>query len=570
MSLSSSALAHVYDAGPRTSPGASPMMTRLERSRALIESRFLQAGDVLGLAVQGVGQLIASLDKLSGTFDAGTVGATTGELEGSARALLGVPDRHGRRRERIRALHRLASGLRGEIEDMRRNLAYLRVFAINIKVTAAGVVGAGDDFGLFAQEISDRIEAGRVELEGFAHDVAALDEQLAAAMEHEQALAGSCARLIPAVPDGLCAGAHEMAAHHEKVSKVAAEVAELARQIQRKVGAALAALQVGDSTRQRIEHVQNGLGLADGARLDGHARHVVEHLLSAQLGAAAADFHRDSAQIHQSMAGIAGDAKEILRLRDLAFGLSAGGESFLSRMGAYLGQALELVSGMEEADAAAKETGRAVAVAAEALDLRIAALQAIKTDVQQMALNTTLKCSRIGETGKPLAVIAVELRAHAGHLETSAQATLATLHSLGREAGALVSEAADASVSDGLTAATDRVRSAGETVEADLSELARQGEAVVRALGDAAHQLDFYGDIGGSLDQAAAALAEDEADPEGKLGPAAEAVASVLAKIAKTYTMAQEREVHAALTAGLELDIPAPAAPSNALEDVLF
>jgi hypothetical protein len=553
-----------------------PPMARLERSRALIESRFLHAGEVLGLAVQGMGQLIGSLDRLSATLDVQTVSATTSELEGSAQTLLGLPERHGQRRERLRGLQRLSAGLRGEIEEMRRHLAYLRVFAINIKVTAAGVAGAGDDFGLFAQEISDRIEAGRVELEGFAADAVALDGQLAAAMEHEQTLAGACARLIPAVPDGLAAGAHEMAAHHVKVSQVAAEVAELARQIQRKVGAALAALQVGDSTRQRIEHVQNGLDLSRQAKLHGRAGDAVQRLLSAQLAAAAADFHRDSAQIHHSMAGIAGDAKEILRLRDLAFGLSSGGESFLSRMTAYLGQALELVSSMEQAEGAAEQTGRAAAAAAEALQLRIAALQAIKTDVQQMALNTTLKCARIGDLGKPLAVIAVELRAHAGHLESSGQATLASLQELNRAAGDLVREAADAGVSEGLTAATQRVRSASETVEADLADLARQGEAVVGALSEAAHQLDFQRDIGGALEAAAAALAPDERDFDGEiggdLGEAAAAVAEVLAAIAKTYTMAQEREVHAALTAGLQIEAPAPVvvAAGGAREAVLF
>ena len=120
---------------------------------------------------------------------------------------------------------------------------------------------AGDDFALFAQEISDRIESGRVEVERFAADVAALHDQLSAALVQEQALAGECERLIPTVPDALAASGSDIAGHHEKVARVAAEVRALAQDIQRKVGSALAALQVGDSTRQRIEHVQQGLRL---------------------------------------------------------------------------------------------------------------------------------------------------------------------------------------------------------------------------------------------------------------------------------------------------------------------
>ncbi len=47
-----------------------------------------------------------------------------------------------------------------------------------------------------------------------------------------------------------------------------------------------------------------------------------------------------------------------------------------------------------------------------------------------MALNTTLKCARIGETRKPLGVIAVELRQHAIHLEKSAAQTTSSLEGL--------------------------------------------------------------------------------------------------------------------------------------------
>jgi hypothetical protein len=66
---------------------------------------------------------------------------------------------------------------------------------------------------------------------------------------------------------------------------------------------------------------------------------------------------------------------------------------------------------MTAGEQAAEEVSRSAAVSARELTERIAGIQNIRADVQMMALNTTLKCSRIGETGKPLGVIAVELRA---------------------------------------------------------------------------------------------------------------------------------------------------------------
>lgn len=556
---------------------ALPVIQGLEQARSVIEQRFLAAGEVLALAVDGVGRLIGALDELAGALDPATVATTRAELGAAARSLLGLRERLSERRESTRGLNRLGATLSGGIEDMRRDLAYLRVFAINIKVTAAGVPGAGDDFAVFAQEISDRIESGRLEVERFAADVAALSHQLSAALAQEQTLAADCERLIPAVPEALAASATDIAGHHEQVARVAAEVRELAQDIQRKVGAALAALQVGDSTRQRIEHVQLGLARLHATCPDPQARGplaaAVTPLLGALLGSAGADFHRDAAQIHTSMAGIAASASELLRLRDLAFG-AADGEGFLDRMTVHLGQALNLVGRTEAAEADALTTGRAAVAAVADLTRRIAELQAIKTDVQQMALNTTLKCARIGDAGKPLSVIAIEMRSHAGLLEASAQRALVTLETLAADAGRMAEDQGEGGAAGAaLTAATERLRKANAAVEADLAQVAEQGETVVRALGDAAGRLDFHGEIGKALDAAAALL------DRGRLGAdAAQAdpamLADILQALAKAYTMAQEREIHAALTAGLAGEAPktaaAPAKGQDNLDAALF
>jgi hypothetical protein len=561
---------------------ASPIVNRLEAARRAVEGRFLQAGEVLGQAVEGVGRLIGSLDQLTRTVQPAAVEATTAELRAAAASLLTLPVQHAERRAVIERLIRVGDALTDCIEDMRRNLAYLRVFAINIKITAGGVAAAGAEFGLFAQEICDRIELGRTQLGAFDAELTALCEELARAVSYEKALAEHCRGLFPAVPDGLTTSAGEMVAHHERVSRVALEVAGLAREVQKKVGKALAALQIGDITRQRIEHVQQALDLlAQVPDLTpeprGRLEAFIHGLLAAQLRATAEDFHRDVARIGQSMSGMAADATEILRLRDLAFGRAGGGDSFLKRMENNVSQALDLVDRLESADLAATGVGRSAAVAAADLSTRITGLQAIKTDVQQMALNTTLKCSRIGETGKPLAVIAVELRLHAGHMETSAQAALTSLDDLTQAAAALGGEPVDedapapGGAGAALSDAAARLHAAGDAVEADLVELARQGEGVVNALRNAAARLDFQREIGAILDEAAKTLAEQAGDEIPWTDDLREPLGALLGRIAKDYTMATEREVHRVHTIGLDLETePAEAKPAAAEDDVLF
>ncbi len=552
-----------------------PVSEQLEAARQIVESRFLRAGEVLGQAVEGVSVLIKSLDRLAETLDPATVDATTSELNAAAALLLELPAQHAGRRGTIAQIRRHGEALGECIEGMRRNLAYLRVFAINIKITAGGIAAAGAEFGMFAQEIYDRIETGREQLRAFSEELAGLQEKLVTALEQEAALAQHCEGLLPAVPDGLAASSAEIVAHHQQVARAAAEVGALTRAVQKKVGAALGALQVGDSTRQRIEHVQQALGMLTevrgfAAEPQGRLEAFIHGLLARQLEAAGADFGRDVARIGQSMAGIASDASEILRLRDLAFGRTADGQGFLKRMEGHVGQAVDLVDHLERAGEGAAGLGRAAGAAAADLSARIAGLQAIKTDVQQMALNTTLKCSRIGDAGKPLAVIAVELRLHAGHLETSAQDAFATLAELSGQASGLSTEAGGEGAATALADAAGRLRRAGDAVESDLAGLARQGEAVVGSLRQAAERLDLQREIGAVLDETAAALSMLAGEDVPAVDDLAEPLSALLEKIAKTYTMAQEREVHRAYAAHVAAAPQAEAAANADDEDVFF
>lgn len=541
---------------------------RLEAARQVVEGRFLEAGDVLSRAVEGVGALIAGLDSMRGNLDADTVATTTADLARAAEALKSLPDSLGQRRERVAELVKFGDRLGACIEDMRQHLAYLRVFAINIKITSGGIAAAGPEFAIFAQEIYDCIDMGRSQLDAFASELAGLDHTLRGALTHEHGLARDCVALLPAVPDALTASATAIAGHHARIVEVAMSVATLARDVQKKVGGGLAALQIGDITRQRIEHVQAGLRFLDEtpeiAALPAEPRaraHAFTHrLLGAQLASTAEDFHREVSRIGQNVIGMAADATELLRLRDLASGRTDGGETnFLRDLEGNVGQALDLVGDMTAGEQAAEDVSRSAAVSARDLSERIAGIQNIRADVQMMALNTTLKCSRIGETGKPLGVIAIELRQHAIHLEKSAGLTTSALEGLFAAAEALGQREAAQKGEDGKAAAAahvlgdavTRIGKAGDGVESALAAVARQGAEVVDMLRRAAERFDFHKQIGSVLDAAAGQLLDMAGDGEIVTADIAGALRPLVDRLAKQYTMAQEREVHRALTEGL-------------------
>ncbi|HWW26425.1 MAG TPA: hypothetical protein VNZ85_11070, partial [Caulobacter sp.] len=120
--------------------------------------------------------------------------------------------------------------------------------------------------------------------------------------------------------------------------------------------------------------------------------------------------------------------------------------------------------------------------------------------------------------------------------------------------------------------AVARIGKAGDGVDSALTAAARQGADVVDMLRRAAERFDFHKQIGSVLDTAANQLLDMAGDDEIPTDDIAHALRPLLDRLARQYTMAQEREVHRSLTEGLtEAEVPALAAPAAEDEDdVLF
>ncbi len=114
----------------------------------------------------------------------------------------------------------------------------------------------------------------------------------------------------------------------------------------------------------------------------------------------------------------------------------------------------ELEGGIAEARAAVAEI-EDVARAAEKLSedtvqtVRelldgIGVVQNVRGDIHYMALNTNLRCSRIGEEGKAINVVTAELRHFAAQLDESAELILVQSESAGGRGKAPARSAGDA------------------------------------------------------------------------------------------------------------------------------
>lgn len=522
---------------------------RLAGARKLIEGKFLELGVGLGAAVQVIEALTGALDRLAAALDAETVDRSAANLARAADRLNDLASAHAGRSRRFHRLAGVNAVLGERMSEIGRTLAYVRAFSMNIKITAANIPGAASEFDTFSEEIRSALESARAQLDEFEVQLAALARDVDQAARQQAELGSKCAAMLPALPNRLQADAAAMAAHHKRTASLAVELGGIARRIQGQVGAALAALQIGDTARQRIEHVETALEILGRSPARGAAAPVVYGLLADQLQDTAEQMGAEVDRLGASLAGVATDAQALLRLHQTAGAGGAGDDKgVLHKLEASISDAMDLVAEIEKGEAAADAIGRSAEQTAAGLAERINTIRAVRMSIHFLALNAHLKCCHLGASGGPLSVVAAELRLRAGDLDGAADDVEAQLAELGggEAAHGEAGVCASAAIGRLLEEAVAPVRAAAASAGRDLEALADQGGRVARELSQAVGRLNFHGDVIEVLHDGVDALSDEAAEPEPFSAADAAAVSAVLAEIGALYSMARERTIHAA------------------------
>lgn len=212
--------------------------------------------------------------------------------------------------------------------------------------------------------------------------------------------------MLPSVPDQLTKDAVAIGQYHRHATKMMSEVSRLAQKIQSQIFNVLSSLQIGDITRQRIEHIQSGLTLLSDARAapmsngmsddacDRFDRYIYG-LLAHQLHDTAETFSLDTKHMAEMIAEISVDTDQLLRTQlDFSNGAEGGG---LRSLESSVAQALELVADLERSAEGASLVHLATTKAVKELETCVDSVKNVKEDVQFMAINTTVRCSRLGD-----------------------------------------------------------------------------------------------------------------------------------------------------------------------------
>ncbi|WP_375196449.1 hypothetical protein [Sphingobium sp.] len=540
-----------------------------------LDARFVSAGGALANAYEIVERLVSSLEGVTSAMNRQTAATAIETMRLTADRLTQLPAEQGRRQQSLEMIKAASDELFLHLKQIRRTLSFLHICGLNIKVTAAGA----DGFAGFADQMFYKLEQAGHQVDEFEAEIADLSRSIGQMAAADRLLAGECAAVIPRVPQKLAADAVALQRLQDDSAGLAGQIAALARDIRGKVAVALGALQIGDITRQRLEHISEALDLLEAHVAtceDDHAARAASDLVMAMLAAQAADtvedFLRETVTLVDSLRGIAPDAERLSDMRE--GGSSSDIQQVLHRLEQDIGDIASVTRQLCAAEADSAKLGQATSQAAESLFDRLKAVNRIQKDVEQMAWNTALQCRGLGSDGRGLAVISEEIQSFSRHLAdiwAMVSQSFDRIDSASREIGVRGAADEGADTSDLLLQSLDAIRGGSARMADSLSSVDQEAAQIGTMLRDATDGIGSEAGIGRALGDAARQLADlagvAEAASEDVLPDAAE---ELMSQIAARYTMEREREIHRIFLPGEEASATDPSEADDLFDDGLF
>ncbi|MGN6222556.1 hypothetical protein [Pseudoxanthomonas sp.] len=568
----------------------------LEGPRDAIDGAFVAVGSRLAECAE-------ILSRLTETFETLPVDLEGPDLAEATDRLAVVGRRAGEIAVSLGAeqadLNRLVEALRGAahpISELRRTVKMMGIVAINARVVAASVVSETEDFGVFTTDIAQLSESAATTIQRFSRTYEALTivvgEAATARAGFEEAHRDTLSTLAAELDRDLV----EVTEQRLTSVRSSAVTGQMSRTIADKVATTVMALQVGDATRQRVEHVEAALRdlaaliLSREAVEGAHAEHggggsqslaaPITVLQRLQLAGARETLVLEMAAGADALTQLAVDVEAVLEHAREVYG-SAENRSALSELHSAVRRAVTVLRDCEAEREKLDRVAGAVSETVRVLLDHVEAVQDIEYKMRLVSLNAAVKCAQLGPRGRALDVIAQQLRTLTGETVVSAHQAVGRLNQAAEFSAAFThATGAGASRVGDLereaTASLAQLESVGMRMKNALLGLYDDGPRVADRLIQAVDSLANHGAI-------SEALSDIELNIAGLIGPTApdQAVADsageadtsraeFLAALRKRYTMDAERRVHDAFT-GIEVaSEPAVAEAGDGLDDLFF
>ena len=550
--------------------------------REQIESTFLDVGAGLAEGADILNRVTRAFEALPAQLQSPDMAEASARLAEVGAQAQAMAELFANEQADLARLHAVVAAAAHPIADLRRAVKMMNIVAINARVVAAGIAVRGDDFEVFTTDIAQLSESAASTIQAFTQVYERLTIEVAQAAQQRGQFENAHADTLAALAQSMQQALDALSSQRAVAVNSASETSRITRQIADRIGNAVMALQVGDSTRQRIEHVESGIdalcGLLRDAEMGADEQAVaitaMGGLQAKQLDAAADAFEQDVADAAAALTDLAADASGIVRRSRETYGHDDGGESALATLSRAVSAAARVLHDCEAERGKLEQVASAVLSTVGVLLGHVEAVQEIEANMRLVSLNAAVKCAQLGPRGAALNVIARQLRELTGETVTAAEGAMQGLH----EAGGLARAFGEAASGD----TTSRIGRLEHDATASLLLLQGVETALAEALGglerdvprvralleDAAGRFTTQAMISDGMRSLREEL--DALCPGVDIDAPNAALAQLITEHSRRYTMDGERRIHEQMFGtSLSIAAPAPAPATDTAADDL-
>jgi hypothetical protein len=532
----------------------------LARPRQEIEAAFVAVGSRLTEGAALLNTLSKLFEALPETLGGADVEEATTRLNAVAARAAQLADAFGQEKADLARLVDVVTAANSPISDLKRAVKMMGIVSVNARVTAAGIVGDSDDFDVFTTDIATLSDSANRTIQDFAQVYRQLTAEVDRAASQRARFEGAHAHTLSHLGSSLANTLEALGQQRSTALASSAETGRVSRQIVGRIGSAVMALQVGDATRQRIEHVEAGLAtladMLDGQPVHGQEINPTEHdaalaafstLQQTQLTLTAAGFAQEVEQAEADLTALANDAGTIMARSQDFGGDERGKSSAIASLSAQLRAAVTILADFETERAKLETVAVAVQATVGTLLEHVEAVQEIEANMRLVSLNAAVRCAQLGPRGASLTVIASQLRELTSETVVAAESAMARLDESSSLAGSFGAASGDGGGQIGeleqqANMALDILSRLDQHMAAALTRLNADGPKVIKLLEAAAGGLSGQSAMAETLDDVALAVAGLSRDAAPTTW--SPALGEILAGLRKGYTMEAERQAH--------------------------
>ncbi|MBY6242651.1 hypothetical protein [Methylosinus sp. Sm6] len=545
------------------------------------ERVFATIGAGLGDAIIDFGALTSTFETLSSGLDNEDMREAADRLAKISSALDAVGDEMAGELAALAellAINREVADLLGRLQDGARTMTIL---TLNAKIETTRLDREQEDLSIFSVEMARTVKIAQETVDAHGGEQATLIRKLASACLAQAEFERHYRGKIATIAQELKRAFDIVDERRRQAARAAGGIGARSKQISSAIGAAIIALQIGDNTRQRIEHVVEALRMSHAmSRTPGsdEAKATLKTvclLESAQIDAASSGFDQGLRHIQEALEQLVDDCAAIGSEGAQIWGAeNAESGSFLGTLIDKLETSKQLMRECATASAAVEEVKSEALQTLIALQERMHSLEQAVKQMMLVGINAGLKSRQFGSGGLALGVIAEQLRGNAQRISCDAEMLMP---SLGRAlALARGFEAKKTSVgmddfSADLSATLGALDVIGRRLEGAFGSLLTGSRRVKEFLGGSIAELAPQQCICEATSRAARDLEQATRDlPE---TPQDDSTAALLEMLWGLYTMEGERAVHRAIAEPGANCQPTPRsgeAEEDVLGDILF